>query len=168
MPSQHGVSIPVSIRDGPLENLWGGRAKYTKKKSRKGKLKEKNSCTPINPKKYSCYDLKKFIQGIWERKKILAARKFPSLPHNFSNGPSLNLGKTFLRISRIQNILLAWILAKVFVYLPPFIFQIPDFLYFFILIYFEWRDTENQQLAWSKSFLQWRQERNRVTVITSS
>ena len=42
----------------------GGRAKYKKKYSRKGKLNEKNSCTPINPKKYSCFGLKKFIQGI--------------------------------------------------------------------------------------------------------
>ena len=40
---------------------------------------KKNSCTPINPKKYSCYDLKK----------IPAARKFPCRPHNVSNGPSL-------------------------------------------------------------------------------
>ena len=41
----------------------GGRS--TKKKySRKGKLNEKNLCTPINPKKYSCYGLKKIIQGI--------------------------------------------------------------------------------------------------------
>ena len=62
-----------------------------------------------------------------------------------------NLGKTFRRISRIRNILLAWILARVFVYLPPFISQIPDFIYWtvliFILIYFEWCDTENQQSA---------------------
>ena len=32
------------LRDGPLENLWGGgggRAKYKKKNSRKGKLNEK-------------------------------------------------------------------------------------------------------------------------------
>ena len=30
-----------------------------------GKIKwKKNSCTPINPKKYSCYGLKKFTQGI--------------------------------------------------------------------------------------------------------
>ena len=43
----------------------GGRAKYRKKYSRKGKLNEKNSCTPINPKKYSCYGLKKIIQEIW-------------------------------------------------------------------------------------------------------
>ena len=50
------------FRDGPLENLWGGgvQAKHKKKKySRKGKLNEKNSCTPTNPKKYSCYGLKK-------------------------------------------------------------------------------------------------------------
>ena len=42
-----------SVRDGPLENLSGGGAgKVQKKYSRKGKLNEKNSCTPINPKKY--------------------------------------------------------------------------------------------------------------------
>ena len=43
----------------PLENLWGARGKYKKKYSHKGKLNEKNLCTPINPKKYSCYGLKK-------------------------------------------------------------------------------------------------------------
>ena len=41
------------------------------------------------------------------------------------------------------------ILARVFVYLPPFISQILDFIcrtvLIFILIYFEWPDTENQQ-----------------------
>ena len=62
---------------------------------------------------------------------------------------SINLGKTFLRISRVRNIFGTCILARVFVYLPPFIFQIVDFIYWtvliFILIYFEWRDTENQQ-----------------------
>ena len=61
----------------------------------------------------------------------------------------VNLGKTFLRNSRIRNILLTRILARVFVYLPPFISQILDFIYWtvliFILIYFEWCDTQNQQ-----------------------
>ena len=61
-----------------------------------------------------------------------------------------SLGKTFLRISRIRNIPLIGILARLFVYVPPFISQILDFIYWtvliFILIYFEWRDTENQQL----------------------
>ena len=41
---------------------------------------------------------------------------------------SINLGKTFLRISSIWNIALTWILARVFAYLPPFIFQILDLI----------------------------------------
>ena len=61
---------------------------------------------------------------------------------------SINLGNTFLRISRVRNILLTWILARIFVYLPPFVSQIPDFIYWtgliFILISFEWK---NQQLG---------------------
>ena len=37
---QHDLA---TLREGPLENLWGvrGRAKYKKKYSRKGKLNEK-------------------------------------------------------------------------------------------------------------------------------
>ena len=62
-------------------------------------------------------------------------------------GISINLGKTFLRISRIRNILLTWILARNLLSLPPFISQIPDFIYWMvlilILIYFELHDTEN-------------------------
>jgi len=42
-------------------------------------------------------------------------------------------------------------MARVFAYLPSFISQILDFIYWpvliFILIYFELRDTENQQLC---------------------
>ena len=71
--------------------------------------------------------------------------------HGVSIQISINLGKTFLRISRIRNILLTWILARVFVYVPPFISHILDFIYWtvliLILVYFEWRDTENQQFA---------------------
>ena len=33
----------------------GGGGELQKKYSRKEKLNEKNSCTLINPKKYSCY-----------------------------------------------------------------------------------------------------------------
>ena len=62
---------------------------------------------------------------------------------------SIDVGKTFLRISRLRNILLAWILARVFVYLPPFMSQIPNFIYWtvliFTLIYFEWSNTGNRQ-----------------------
>ena len=107
------------------------------------------------------------------------------LQHGVSIQISISLGKTFLRISRIRNIPLSWILARVFVYVypglcicswalenfshsrglrtdisqktvvgcpwyvPPFISQILDFIYWtvliFTLIYFEWRNTENQQ-----------------------
>ena len=56
--------------------------------------------------------------------------------HGVSIQISINLGKTFLRISRIRNIPLTWILARVFVYLPPFISQIPDFIYWTVLILF--------------------------------
>ena len=83
------ISRLCKLRDGPLENLGGGGAKY-KKNSRKGKLNEKNSRTPINPKKYSCYGLKKFIQGIWQQQqKFLRLENSPP-HHNFSNGPSLS------------------------------------------------------------------------------
>ena len=71
--------------------------------------------------------------------------------HGVSIQISINLGKTFLRISSIRKIAVTWILARVFAYLRSFYFQIMDLIYWtvliFILIYFEWLDTENQQLA---------------------
>ena len=73
------------------------------------------------------------------------------LQHGVSIQISINLSKTFPWISRMRIIpsTVIQILARVFVYLPPFISQILDFIYrlvlIFILIYFEWRDTENQQ-----------------------
>ena len=79
------------VRDGPLENLWGrgrgrARAKYKIIYSSKGKLNEKNSCTPINPKKYSCYGLKKIHTRNLITKKNSCGSKIPHSPHNFSNG----------------------------------------------------------------------------------
>ena len=77
------------------------------------------------------------------------------LQHGVSIQSSINLGKTFprARISRIPIIPLTQILARVFVYLHPLISQILDFIcrmvLIFILIYFGWRDTENQQLQQS-------------------
>ena len=69
--------------------------------------------------------------------------------HGVSTQISINLGKKFLRISRIRKIAVTKILARVFPYLPSFISQILDFVYWpvliFIFIYFELRDTENQQ-----------------------
>ena len=69
-------------RDGPLENLSGGEGagEVQKKYSRKGKLNEKNSCTPINPKKYSCYGLKKIHTRNLITKKNFCGSKIP-LPH---------------------------------------------------------------------------------------
>ena len=62
----------------------GGGAKYKKNiAQRKFKWKKKTSCTPINPKKYSCYGLKKNSYKEFDNEK-----KIPP-PHNFSNGPSL-------------------------------------------------------------------------------
>ena len=55
--------------------------------------------------------------------------------HGVSIQISISLGKTFLRISRIRNIPLTWILARVFVYVPPFISQILDFIYWTVLIF---------------------------------
>ena len=68
----------------------GGRS--TKKNSRKGKLNEKNSCTPINPKKYSCYGLKKIhTRNLITKKKFLRLENSPPPSHKFSNGPSLRI-----------------------------------------------------------------------------
>ena len=71
------------------------------------------------------------------------------LQHGVSIQISINLGKTFPRISRMRIIPSTQIFARVSVYLRPFISQILDFIcrmvLTFILIYFEWRDTENQQ-----------------------
>ena len=73
------------------------------------------------------------------------------LQYGVSIQSSINLGKTFPRISRIRIIPSTQILARVFVYLPPFISQILDYIcrlvLIFILILFEWRDTENQQYS---------------------
>ena len=53
----YAIKLPEfrrTLRDGLLENLgWGGGGgggEVQKKYSVKGKLNEKNSCTPINPK----------------------------------------------------------------------------------------------------------------------
>ena len=83
---------------------------------------------------------------------LVSVRHVGAHPRELQQGvsiqSSINLGKTFPRISRIRIIPSTQILARVFVYLP--ISQILDFIcrmvLIFILIYFEWRDTENQQL----------------------
>ena len=63
-----------------IRKLMGGAGEVQKKNSRKGKLNEKNSCTPINPKKYSCYGLKKFIKEFDNEKKFLRLENSPPPP----------------------------------------------------------------------------------------
>ena len=48
---------------------------------------------------------------------------------------SINLGNTFLRISSIRKIVVAWILARVFAYLPSFFSLILDSIYWTVLIF---------------------------------
>ena len=87
--------------------------------------------------------------------------------HGVSIQISINLGKKFLGISRIRKIAVTRILARVFAYLPSFISQILDFIYWpvliFILIYFELRDTENQQLLAARGVVRptWNIDENR-------
>ena len=41
---------------------------------------KKNSCTTINPNKYSCYGLKLKFMKEFDKEKISAAQKFPTPP----------------------------------------------------------------------------------------
>ena len=57
------------------------RAEYKKYiYSRKGKLNEKNLCTPINPKKYSCYGLKLKLMKEFDNEKNFLGTKIPHPP----------------------------------------------------------------------------------------
>ena len=68
---------------------------------------KKNSCTPINPKKYSCNGLNKIHAKNLITKKNSCSSKIPLPPHNFSNGPSLSFGTALCNLtSTIANKLL--------------------------------------------------------------
>ena len=69
-----------SVRDGPLENLWGGGGgEVPKKNSRKGKL---------NEKKFLLWPKKKSYKEFDNEKKFLRLENSPP-PNNLSNGQSL-------------------------------------------------------------------------------
>ena len=72
------------FRDGPLENLGGGGAGagvFQKKIRAKENLIKKNSCTPVNPKKYSCKGLKKNSYKEFDNeKKFLQLENSPPPP----------------------------------------------------------------------------------------
>ena len=68
----------------------GGAGEVPKKIRARENYMKKNSCTPINPKKYSCFGLKKNSYKEFDNaKKFLRLENSPPSPHNFSNGPSL-------------------------------------------------------------------------------
>ena len=77
---------------------------------------------------------------------LVSVRHYGAHPDEHQHGVSIqisiNLGKTFLRISRIRNIPLTWILARIFAYLPSFISQILDLLngfdFYFDLFWRAW------------------------------
>ena len=58
------------------------------------------------------------------------------LQHGVSLQSSINLGKTFPRISCVRTIPSNQILARVFVHLPPFISQILDFIYRMVFYFY--------------------------------
>ena len=72
-----------------IRKLMGRGGEVQKKKFAQRKIKWKNSCQPFNPKKYSCYGLKKVHTRDLITKKNSCGSKIPLPPHNFSNGPSL-------------------------------------------------------------------------------
>ena len=62
----------------------GGEGEVQKKYSRKGKLNEKNSCTPINPKTYSFYGLRKIhTRNLIKKQKFLRLKNSPPSPITF-------------------------------------------------------------------------------------
>ena len=79
-----------------------GKGGSTKKNICKGKLNEKISCTPINPKKCSCYGLKKNSCKEFDNEKKFLPLEIspPPPPNNFSNG--LSLSATNARVEVFQ------------------------------------------------------------------
>ena len=71
-------------------------------------------------------------------------------------------GETFLRISSIRKIAVTWILARVFVYLPSFYFQILDLIYLTVFIFLFWSILNGVTLKTSnrdKRYNRWFQKR---------
>ena len=75
---------------------------------------------------FSC-EFPLLYQNWWQMFLLVSVRHVGTHPGGNQHGVSIqiaiNLGKTFLRISRIRNILLAWILARVCIFTS---FHFPD------------------------------------------
>ena len=90
---------------------------------------------------------------------LVSVRHVGAHPDEFQHGvsiqSSINLGKTFPRISRIRIIPSTQILARVFVYIPPFISQILDLICRMVLT------DENQQYKHASGEAACREKRGR-------
>ena len=75
----------------------------------------------------------------WQMFLLVSGRHVGAHPDGHQHGGpiqiSINLGKTFLRISGIRKIAMTWNLARVFVYSPSFFSQNLDFIYWMVLIF---------------------------------
>ena len=60
--------------------MGGGRAKYKKQIRARENLIQKNFCTPINPKKYSCKGLKKNSYKEFDNEKNSCGSEIPLPP----------------------------------------------------------------------------------------
>ena len=80
VPSQYMTNVISAVLNATFRELK--QTKYKKNiYSRKAKLNEKNLCTPINPKKYSCYGLKlKFMKEL-DNEKNFRGTKIPHPPN---------------------------------------------------------------------------------------
>ena len=90
----------------------GGGGRSTKKIFAQGKIKgKKNSCTKINPKRYSCHGLKTIHTRNLITKKNSCGSKIPHPSNNFSNGPPLNepMNLSWTRIHHRHPKLTLWV-----------------------------------------------------------
>ena len=75
----------------------------------------------------------------WQLFLLVSGRHVGAHPDGHQHGGpikiSINLGKTFLRISCIRKIAMTWNLARVFAYSPSFFSQNLDFIYWMALIF---------------------------------
>ena len=76
----------------------------------------------------------------WQMFLLVSGRHVRAHVHGHQHGGSIqisiNLGKTFLRISSMRKVAVTWILARVFAYVPSFYFQILDLIYWTVLIFY--------------------------------
>ena len=95
-----GIRTQAALGTDHQKTYGGGRAKYKKKIRARENSMKKNSCTPINSKKYSCKGLKKIHTRNLITKKNSCSSKIPLPPHNFSNGPSLSNNRVHSALHR--------------------------------------------------------------------